>query len=122
MCLIPGSVAFYRISLTFAWSASFSAHTDGSSRALVCPSHSLVLRLSLSFSSLLRVLCVCRNAHYGPCLSGETAIPPALLPTHTEVVASIPSIFQQIVSILQAVEMHVHNRVSVQKQNPNMQR
>jgi hypothetical protein len=33
------------------------------------------------------------------------------------VVASIPSIFQQIVSILQAVEMHVHNRVSFKTQD-----
>lgn len=49
--------------------------------------------------------------HYPPAREGGPSIPASMLPQFTEVVASIPSIFQQICSILLNVEFHVHGRV-----------
>ena len=54
-------------------------------------------------------------AHYPPAAPGSATaatIPAALLPQFSEVVASIPAIFQQIITTLQALEQTVHNRVS----------
>lgn len=53
-------------------------------------------------------------SHYPPAAAGSAtaaSIPAALLPQFTDVVASIPAIFQQIISVLQTLEQTVHNRV-----------
>lgn len=64
-------------------------------------------------------------SHYPPAAAGSAtaaSIPAALLPQFTDVVASIPAIFQQIISVLQTLEQTVHNRVRQRQDIARQQR